>query len=50
MKPTKKDLKKLIERIESQKDEWARDSQSVCFNQGLERAKQLVEELIEKLD
>lgn len=50
MKPTKKDLKKLLERIEGQKDDWARDSQAVGFNQGLETALRLVNELIEKLD
>ena len=46
MKTTKKDLKKLLERIESQKDDYPRDSFQSGYNQGLERAKQLVEELL----
>lgn len=49
MKPTKKDLKKLIERIDSQKDEWARDVRDIGFNSGLNRAMQLVQELLDKL-
>ena len=50
MKPTKKDLKKLLDRIESQKDEWERDSHVIGYNQGLNRASQIVQELIDKLE
>lgn len=50
MKPTKKDLKKLLERIDSQKDEWARDSFDLGFNSGIDRATQLVQELLDKLE
>lgn len=50
MKVTKKDLKKLAEKIENQKDEWARDSHVIGFNQGLQTAIQLVEKLIQKID
>lgn len=50
MKPTKKDLKKLLDRIESQKDEWERDSHVIGYNYGLNRASQIVQELIDKLE
>jgi len=50
MKPTKKDLRKLIERLENQKDDYPRDTFVNGYNNGINRAIQLVEELLEKLD
>lgn len=48
MKITKKDLRKLIERLNDQKDDYPRDAIVRGYNNGINRAVQLVEELLEK--
>ena len=50
MKVTKKDLKKLRERIENQIDDYPRDSFVVGYNSGVKRSLQLLDELIANLD
>ena len=50
MKPTKKDLKKLKERIKDQKNNWCDDYFQIGYDKGLNRAITLLDELISKLE
>lgn len=50
MKATKKDLRKLVERLDNQKDDYPRDAFGTGYNNGIERAVGLIEELIQKLE
>jgi hypothetical protein len=50
MKVTKKDLRKLIERLDGQLEDYPKEPFQGGYNRGIERATELVKELLDNLD
>lgn len=50
MKPTKKDLKRLIEKLDYLKDDYPRDGFANGYNVGVDASIQVIQELIDKLE